>query len=245
MALNPLHQFEIYEIASFNIGSFHVALTNQSLWMLLSTCAIMAFFALGLRRSTNVPGRYQSILELSYEFISDLVKSTTGPKGLKFLPLVFTLFFFVAGNNLLGMIPGSYTSTSQISVTLAMGLSVFALVWIIGLYTHGLKFFKLFLPEGTPIPLMPLIIVLELISFFARPFTLAVRLAANMVAGHILLKVFASFAVMLAGWFLATSLVPAVVLVSITALEVLVAILQAYIFTILTCVYLNDAINLH
>jgi F-type H+-transporting ATPase subunit a len=245
MSLNPLQQFEIKELASFELLGQTISLTNQSLWMIIATLAVMAFFVIGTRKKAAVPGRFQSIVELSYEFIESLVKSTTGVKGLKFMPLVFTVFFFIAANNLLGMIPGSYTSTSQITVTFAMGIAVFILVWIVGFYNHGLKFFKLFAPEGTPLALLPLIVVLELISFFARPFTLAVRLAANMIAGHILLKVFASFAAMLATMFVAAAFVPAVVLISITTLELMVALLQAYIFTILTCVYLNDAINLH
>jgi F-type H+-transporting ATPase subunit a len=245
MALNPLHQFEIKELASFNVAGFDIALTNQSLWMLIATATVMLFFALGLRKRNTIPSRMQSAVELSYEFIKDLTVSTTGMKGLKFVPLIFTVFFFVAANNALGMLPGSYTSTSQISVTFAMGLAVFILVWIVGFYNHGLKFFKLFAPEGTPLLLMPLIVILELISFFARPCTLAVRLAANMIAGHILLKVFASFAVMLAGWAAVSAVLPAGILLGIMALELMVAFLQAYIFTILTCVYLNDAINLH
>jgi|TARA_Y100001960_G_scaffold149337_1_gene157726 F-type H+-transporting ATPase subunit a len=245
MALNPLHQFEIKELASFNVAGFDIALTNQSLWMLIATATVMLFFALGLRKRNTIPSRMQSAVELSYEFIKDLTVSTTGMKGLKFVPLIFTVFFFVAANNALGMLPGSYTSTSQISVTFAMGIAVFLMVWIVGFYNHGLKFFKLFAPEGTPLLLMPLIVILELISFFARPCTLAVRLAANMIAGHILLKVFASFAVMLAGWAAVSAVLPAGILLGIMALELMVAFLQAYIFTILTCVYLNDAINLH
>ncbi|HAG53003.1 MAG TPA: F0F1 ATP synthase subunit A [Alphaproteobacteria bacterium] len=245
MALNPLHQFEIHELASFNLAGIEISLTNQSLWMIIATATVMLFFALGLRKKQLIPGRMQSAVELSYEFIKELTTSTTGQKGLKFVPLIFTIFFFIAANNALGMLPGSYASTSQITVTFAMGLSVFILVWIIGFYHHGLKFFKLFAPEGTPLLLMPLIIILELISFFARPCTLAVRLAANMIAGHILLKVFASFAVMLVGWMAVTAVLPAGILLGIMALELMVAFLQAYIFTILTCVYLNDAINLH
>jgi F-type H+-transporting ATPase subunit a len=245
MALNPLHQFGIHDIASFNIAGKEIFLTNQSLWMIISTLSVMLFFVLGMRKAKLVPGYFQNIVEISYEFIENLITSTTGAKGLKFMPLIFTLFFFVAANNILGMIPGSYSSTSQISITLVMGLCVFILVWIVGFYNHGFKFLSIFTPKGTPILLLPLLTVLEIISFFARPCTLAVRLAANMVAGHVLMKVFASFAVMLAGWFVATSIVPAAVLIAITGLEVFVAILQAYIFTILTCVYLNDAINLH
>jgi|TARA_Y100001960_G_scaffold206995_1_gene216113 F-type H+-transporting ATPase subunit a len=245
MALNPLHQFEIHELASFTIAGKEIFLTNQSLWMIIATSVIILFFALGMRKRALVPGRFQSMVEISYEFIDELVQSTTGAKGKKFMPLIFTIFFFISANNLLGIIPGSYTSTSQISITFTMGLCVFALVWIVGLYKHGLGFFKLFVPSGLPLAMIPLMLVLELISFFARPCTLAIRLAANMAAGHILLKVFASFAVMLAGVFAALAIVPAAILLGITALEVLVAVLQAYIFTILTCVYINDAINLH
>lgn len=245
MALNPLHQFEIHELASFTIAGKEIFLTNQSLWMIVATLSVMLFFVLGTRKKQLVPGRLQSVVEMSYEFIENLVKSTTGPKGLKFAPFIFTLFFFIAANNVWGMIPGTYTSTSQITITLTLGLGVFALVWIVGFYNHGLKFFKLFAPEGTPMLLMPLIVVLELISFFARPCTLAVRLAANMIAGHILLKVFASFAIMLVSWIAVSAVLPVTVLLGIMTLELMVAFLQAYIFTILTCVYLNDAINLH
>lgn len=241
----PLHQFEIHEIASFTVAGKEIFLTNQSLWMIIATLSIMALFFIGTRKKQLVPGRLQSVMEMSYEFIEGLVKSTTGVKGLKFMPFIFALFFFLAANNVWGMVPGTYTSTSQVTVTFSMGLAVFILVWIVGFYNHGLKFFKLFAPSGTPMILMPLIVVLELISFFARPCTLAVRLAANMIAGHILLKVFAYFAIMLASWTLVASIVPVTVLLGIMALELMVAFLQAYIFTILTCVYLNDAINLH
>jgi F-type H+-transporting ATPase subunit a len=245
MALNPLHQFHIKELATFNLTGHEITLTNQSLWMIIATLFLIIFFIISMARPKTVPNKMQSIAELSYQFIANLVHSTTGPKGLKFVPLIFSIFFFIAANNVLGLIPGSYTSTSQISITFTMGLCVFALVWVVGLYKHGFKFFKLFIPDGLPLPMVPFMLVLELISFFARPCTLAIRLAANMAAGHILLKVFASFAVMLASVFMAFSIVPAAILLGITALELLVAVLQAYIFTILTCVYINDAINLH
>ena len=245
MALNPLHQFEIHEIASLNILGKEIFLTNQSLWMVLATACIMVFFGLAIRKMQLVPTKLQSIAEISHQFLEDLVLSTAGVKAKKFLPLIFTIFFFISANNALGLIPYSYTSTSQISVTFAMGLGVFVLVWAVGFYHHGLKFLSLFVPHGIPKLMIPFMIILELISFFARPCTLAIRLAANMAAGHILLKVFASFAVMLASVFIAFSIVPAAILLGITALELLVAVLQAYIFTILTCVYINDAINLH
>lgn len=245
MSLNPLHQFEIHEIASFNLLGKEIFLTNQSLWMVIATTIIILFFSIAIKKMTIVPSKLQSIAELSHQFLEDLVVSTAGVKAKSFLPLIFTIFFFVTANNALGLIPGSYTSTSQISVTFAMGLSVFIMVWIVGFYHHGFKFLSLFVPHGIPKIMIPFMVVLELISFFARPCTLGIRLAANMAAGHILLKIFASFAVMLASVFIAFSAVPAAVLLGITALELLVAVLQAYIFTILTCVYINDAINLH
>lgn len=242
---DPMHQFEVHKILDINLFGFDMSMTNQSMWMILSTLTVMVLVILGLRKRNKIPGRAQSAVEMAYEFAQNLVVSTAGIKAKPFTPLIFTIFFFIAANNMLGLIPGSYTSTSQIALNFAMGLSVFILVWVVGFYYHGLHFLSLFVPEGLPTALKPFIAMLELISFFARPCTLAIRLAANMTAGHILLKVFSHFAVMLAGVFVAFSILPTVMLVGINMLELLVAVLQAYIFTILTCVYLNDAINLH
>lgn len=246
MALNPLHQFEIKEYGSVNVGGLDIAFTNQSLWMLVAIGVMMAVFSLASRKREMVPGRLQSFAELTYEFVQGLVKDTAGHEALRYLPYLLTLFLFIACLNLFGMIPGSYTATSQIYMTGFMAVIVFLLVIGLGLVHHGLKFFSLFLPKGTPLAMAPLIVVLELISFFARPFTLAIRLAANMIAGHVLLKIFASFAVMLSGWFVVSSfLLPLPVLIALTGLEIFVALLQAYIFTILTCVYLHDSLHLH
>lgn len=245
MALNPLHQFEIREISTLDLGVFQVAFTNQSLWMVLAIGAIVALFGLGARKPALVPGRLQAFVELTYEFISNLVEGSAGKEALKFLPLIFTLFLFIAALNLFGMIPGSYTATSQIFMTGAMAFTVFLLVVALGFITHGVKFLGMFFPHGTPLYLAPLIIPLEVISFFARPFTLAIRLCANMVAGHVLMKILASFVIMLGGWFALSAVAPLVLLVAISALEVFVALLQAYIFTVLTCVYLNDSLHMH
>jgi F-type H+-transporting ATPase subunit a len=194
-----------------------------------------------------VPGRVQSLVELTYEFVADTVRSTAGNEGMRFFPLVFSLFTFVLVLNLLGLIPGFFTVTSHIAVTGALAVLVILVVIIYGIYKNGLKFFKLFFPSGVPLFIMPLITLIEILSFLSRPLSLSVRLFANMLAGHITLKVFASFIGLLAtslgvaGWLL--SILPFGMLIALTALELLVAFLQAYVFTILTCLYLNDAIH--
>lgn len=245
MAASPLKQFEVTELATVNLGFTEMAFTNHSLWVVLATSVIALLFIAGTRNMKTVPGKLQSFVEMTYDFVQDMVQGTTGAAGMAYMPLIMTLFLFIAFMNLFGMIPGSYTATSQIFTTGLLAVAVFALVVIIGFWKHGLKFFGLFLPEGTPAYLVPLIIPLEIISFLARPLTLAVRLAANMVAGHVLLKVFALFATMMAGGFLIGTVGPLFALVAISALEVFIALLQAYIFTVLTCVYLNDALHLH
>lgn len=245
MSFDPLHQFEVHAFGTFELFGHEIAKTNQSVWMLVTVALVIAVFALGARQKAIIPGRLQAFVELTYDFVAGLVQSTAGKAGMAFFPLILTLFLFIASLNLAGMIPGSYTSTSQIFITGQLALMVFAMVWVVGLYKHGLHFFSLFYPAGTPVYLAPLIIPLELISFFARPLTLAVRLAANMIAGHVLMKVFATFAVMLGGIFLAASAVPTAFLIALTGLEMFIAVLQAYIFTVLTCVYLNDALHLH
>lgn len=248
MSMNPLEQFAITQYASINVGSFELAVTNQAIWVMGAALFTSILLLVSSRKRAMIPSRMQSFAEMTYELIEGMITSTSGREGLKYLPLVMTLMLFIATINLLGMVPGSYTSTSQMAVCGALALMVFALVWIIGFARHGLHFFSLFLPAGTPLWLAPLIIPLEMISFFARPFTLTVRLAANMMAGHMLLKIFAGFAVMLAGLGatgIIGAMIPGLVLVALTGFEIFVALLQAYIFTILACVYLNDAINLH
>lgn len=245
MAMNPLHQFEVAPLLPLSFGGFNLTVTNQALWTGIAVAAVIALFMAGVARMTLVPGRLQSFVEMTVEFIRDLTINTAGREAIAFFPLILTTFLFVASLNLVGMLPHSFTATSQITTTAYMALLVFAMVILVGLYKQGLHFFAMFLPKGTPVPLMPLIIPLEIISFLARPLTLAVRLAANMVAGHVLLKIFASFCIMLLGVFAASAALPFLLLVAITALEVFVALLQAYIFTILTCVYLNDALHGH
>jgi F-type H+-transporting ATPase subunit a len=256
MALNPLHQFEVSPILPLVVGGFDLSITNQALWTGIATATIILIFMLGIRRMALVPGRMQAFVEITFEFVQNLTQKTAGKDAMGFFPLILTTFLFIAGLNLIGMIPHSFTATSQITTTAYMGAMVFLLVVGVGVYKQGLHFFAMFLPHGTPWWLVPLMVPLEIISFLVRPATLAVRLAANMVAGHVLLKVFAAFCIMLLGltldgggainWMMApTAVVPLLLLTAITALEVFVALLQAYIFTVLTCVYLNMSIHGH
>lgn len=245
MALNPLHQFQINQIGTINVGAVEIAFTNQALWMLGAVGVVLLIFILGARKKAMVPGRLQAFVELTFDFVKSLVRDTSGEEGLKYLPLIMSVFLFIAAINVSGMIPGSFTSTSQIYMTGAMALALFIIVVGIGFARHGFKFFGMFFPHGTPVYLAPLIIPLEIISFLARPFTLAIRLCANMVAGHVLLKLFATFAIMLLGWFSITAALPFVLLIALSGLELFVALLQAYIFTVLTCVYLNDSLHMH
>jgi len=244
---DPIAQFEIKKIATLGqVGGHEIAFTNSSLYMVIAV-AVISLLMLGTTgRRALVPGRLQSIAELSYEFVADTLKSSAGTEGMRFFPLVFTLFMFILTVNMIGLIPGSFTVTSHIIVTAALALLVFFTVLIAGIYTHGLKFLKLFVPSGIPIYILPLITFIEVLSFLSRPISHSVRLFANMFAGHITLKVFAGFVTMLgslgfAGWLGAT--LPLALTVGLTALEFLVAFLQAYVFTILTCIYLNDALH--
>jgi F-type H+-transporting ATPase subunit a len=248
MAADPIAQFEIKNLVTFGeIGGVEIAFTNSAAFML----AAVAFTAGGLVLATAgralVPGRVQSVAEVTYEFVADMVRQSTGEEGMrKFFPLVFTLFSFILVLNMFGMIPGMFTVTSHIVITAVLALLVFFTVLGVGLYKHGLKFFKLFVPSGIPIVIMPLIVLIEVMSFLSRPISHSVRLFANMLAGHITLKVFAGFVVMLGGlgavgW--AGALLPLALTTALIALEFLVAFLQAYVFAILTCIYLNDALH--
>jgi F-type H+-transporting ATPase subunit a len=242
MSNNPLSQFEIKPIVPLNIAGYDISFTNSSLFMTLTFMVIVGFFVVATRSRQLIPGRLQSAAELTYNFIADTVKDNVGTGGLKYVPFVFTLFAFVIVCNLLGMLPYSFTVTSHIIVTFALALLIFISVTLIGFLKHGLHFLSFFLPAGTPWWLAPLIIVIELFTYLSRPISLSLRLTINMVAGHALLKVLAGFVVALGflwGW------TPIPVIVVLTAFELFVAILQAYIFTVLTCIYLNDAVNLH
>lgn len=247
MAANPLDQFKITNKVDLTFGGFDASLTNSAMWMI----AIVAVSTIGLmwamRRAEMVPGRSQSVAEMLYEFVAGMVRDNIGAGGRPFFPFIFSLFMFILVANLAGMVPYAFTVTSHLAVTMAFAVFVFLLTIIVGLARHGTHFFSLFLPPGTPILLMPIIVPIEIISFFSRPVTLGVRLFANMTAGHILMKVFAGFIISMAaagGAIAFISWLPFVANVAVTALEMLVAGVQAYVFALLTCVYLNDAVNL-
>jgi F-type H+-transporting ATPase subunit a len=245
--IDPIHQFEISRIGPqlTALGS-DISLTNSGLFMLIAVgiaCTIMVY---GTRLQSIVPGRLQSAAEMLYEFIADTVRSTTGKEGMKFLPLVFSLFIFVLICNLVGLIPGTFTVTSHIIVTFMFAALVIGTVIVYGFITHGTHFFGLFVPSGVPGPLLILIVPIEIISFISRPVSLSMRLFANMLAGHIALKVFAGFIVLMTtagGFALALTPLPLIMIVALYALELLVACLQAFVFSILTCIYLNDALH--
>lgn len=245
----PLDQFKIQELIDFNLGGYDVSFTNSSLFMLLAIVAATFLFTFGMRKREVVPGRLQSIAEVIYEFVSGIVKENMGQKGRKYFPFIFTLFTFILFINMLGMLPFSFTSTSHIAVTFTLALIVFISVLIIGFAKHGLGFFKLFVPSGLPPLLVPPIALVEFVSFLARPLSLSVRLAAAMTAGHILLKVFASFILMLWGIeYIGPALgvlLPIPVIVGLIGLEIFVSFLQAYIFALLASIYLHEAIELH
>jgi F-type H+-transporting ATPase subunit a len=237
-----MEQFQIKRIVDLELFGVDVSFTNASLFMVIAVVLISAFLILAMSRRALVPGRIQSIAELSYEYIANMVRENLGEEGMKYFPWVFTIFMFILTLNLLGMLPHAYTVTSHIIVTFALAGMVWLVVTIIGFVRHGPGFLRLFVPSGVPWWLLPIIVPIELISYFIRPISHSVRLFANMMAGHTMLKVFAGFVVglgALGGW------APLVFLVGFTGLEVVVAFLQALIFTVLTCIYLNDALHMH
>jgi len=247
MASNPMDQFKIEPIFQGpKIGPFDLTFTNASLFMVITVAAVIIFMAMTMRGKL-IPGRLQSIGEMSYEFIDDMLKDTTGPEAKSWFPYVFTIFFFILFANLIGMWPYAFTTTSHIAVTAALAVFTIVAVIIAGIWKNGLKWFKIFAPAGLPLVMYPIIIPIEIISFVSRPVTLAVRLFANMTAGHVMLKLFAIFIAYLVGKLSLTSLaaiVPIFATVGIVALEFLVAALQAFVFAILTCVYLNDVYHI-
>ena len=245
---DPIHQFEINKIFTIgHIGGQEIAFTNSSLFMVISVGIIGALLVGATASRSVVPGRMQSLAELSYEFVATTIRSTAGTEGMRFFPLVFSLFMFILVANLIGLIPYTFTVTSHIIITVSLALLVFLTVLVYGFAHNGLKFFKIFVPSGVPIYVLPLVMFIEILSFFLRPVSHSVRLFANMLAGHIALKVFAGFVGMLGvslgaiGWI--GGMLPLALTVALTALELLVAFLQAYVFTILTCIYLNDALH--
>ena len=239
---SPLQQFQIESWVPIHIGSVDISFTKSSFMMVAAVCLVSAFLMLGMRRHALVPGRFQSLAEISYEFVAGMIRDNVGSAGWEFFPYIFSLFMFVLFGNLLGLLPYSFTFTSHIIVTAALALTVFIGVTIVGLVNHGFHFLSFFVPKGVPAALMPLMIPIEIISYLSRPVSLSIRLFANMMAGHTMLKVFAGFILtlgLLGGW------APLAMDVALIGFEVLVAFLQAYVFTVLTCLYLNDALNLH
>lgn len=242
-----MEQFEVKPIVPIHVGGFDISFTNSSLWMCIVVAAASLFLTLSVSSRSLVPSRMQSIAEMSYLFVNDMVRSAAGTEGLKFFPFVFTLFMFVLFSNMLGLIPYSFTVTSHVIVTLALALLVFTMVIVVGVWKHGLRFLSLFVPK-VPAVMLIILVPIEIISFLSRPVSLSVRLFANMLAGHTMLNVFGSFVVGLAaagGALSVLSVAPLLAIVGVSALEFLVAFLQAYVFAILTCIYLNDALHLH
>ena len=248
---SPIEQFKIKVLIPITdpIFGIDISFTNASLFMVLSAIVPLILLSIGVRSGKIIPDKVQSLGEMVFEFVENLLIENTGNSGRPYFSFIFTLFLLVLFGNLLGMLPYSYTFTSQIIVTFFMAIFIFLGVTIIGIIKHGFGFLSLFLPSGTPLILQPLLFIIELISYCIRPISLSVRLFANMLAGHTLLKVFGGLAVMLIGsgsvFLVPVSILPIAAIVGMTALEVLVAVLQAYVFTVLTCIYLNDALNLH
>ena len=248
MTIDPIHQFNIDNLFKIGqIGDHAIYFTNSSAYMLVAVALISILMIGGAAAGALVPGRFQSMAELSYEFVAATIRNTAGADGMRFFPLVFSIFMLICVSNLVGIVPYAFTISSHIIITVALALLVFFIVLFYGIYRNGLKFFKIFVPSGIPIFVMPLVVFIEIFSFFLRPVSHSVRLFANMLAGHIALKVFAGFVVMLGvslgavGWI--GGVLPLALTVALTALELLVAFLQAYVFAILTCIYLNDAIH--
>jgi F-type H+-transporting ATPase subunit a len=239
---NPMHQFEIKRYFDLHAFGVDASFTNSALFMVIAACLITLFTLYATRNRALVPSRLQSVAEISYEFVANMVRDNVGTSGMQYFPFVFTLFMFVLALNMLGMMPYSFTVTSHIIVTFALAAFIFIGVTVIGFAKHGAKFLKFFVPSGVPVVMLPLLVVIEIISYLTRPLSLSVRLFANMMAGHTMLKVFGAFVValgLLGGW------APLAFMVGFTGLEILVAFLQAYVFAILTCIYLNDALHMH
>ena len=244
---DPIHQFEIHKIFTLgHIGNQEIAFTNSSAYMFAIVAIIVLLMVGGSAARSLIPGRIQSLAELCYEFVANTVRSSVGEEGMKFFPFVFSIFMFILVANLIGIIPFTFSVTSHLIVTLALALMVFLTVLLFGLYKNGLGFFKLFVPHGIPIYILPLIVAIEVISFLSRPVSHSVRLFANILAGHITLKVFAGFVTSMSAigaLGIAGSVLPLAMTTALSALELLVAALQAYVFAILTCIYLNDALH--
>jgi F-type H+-transporting ATPase subunit a len=242
---NPLDQFKVKPLVDIEVAGVDISFTNSSLWMLITAAFVIAFMLIGSQRRALVPSRLQAALEIMYEMVADMIRQNVGAGGRSYFPFIFSLFMFILFGNLFGLIPGSFTFTSQIAVTFALAAFIFVSVTIIGIIKHGFKFFGLFFPHGAPILSAPVLVPIEIISYFARPISLSVRLFANMTVGHVLLKVIAGGVVAMGSYYILPGIVPFFFLLAITALEIMIAVIQAYVFAILTCVYLHDALHLH
>ncbi len=246
LSMDPMHQFQVKTLANIHAGPIDISITNVVVAMWCAVGIAIILLLLATSKKALIPGRGQSIAEISYEFIADMIRSTAGSEGLKFFPFVFTLFIFILASNMLGMVPGFFTVTSQVVITATLAITVFVTVIGFGFYKNGFKFLKLFVPPGVPAVILPFIVLIELMSFFSRPLSHSLRLFANMLGGHTVLKVFAGFVITIGGMSGLASVGavgPFVFSIAILALEFLVAFLQAYVFAILTCIYLNDALH--
>ncbi|MES2252100.1 MAG: F0F1 ATP synthase subunit A [Pseudomonadota bacterium] len=246
MTDSPLKQFNIVKLIPINISGFDISFTNSSLWMVIVAATLCILGHVVTRKSTLIPTRLQYAYEYVYNFIAEVLKSSLGREGRTYFPYVFPLFLFVLASNLMGLLPYSFTITSHIIVTFALAMIVFIGATAVGIVKHGTGFFRTFYPKGTPLFVAPILIPIEIISFFARPISLAVRLFANMVAGHVMIKIFAGFVgMLLKSPIAALSILPLIMNTALTGFEVMIALLQAYVFTILTCIYVNDALSSH
>ena len=239
---NPVEQFKIEPIVPLEIGGVNVSFTNSSLWMVVAVVLATAFLTLSVKGRALIPGRWQSMAELMYEFVANMIRDNVGSEGRKYFPFIFTLFMFVLFGNLIGMVPYTFTYTSHIAVTFGLAIVIFLGVTVIGFARHGFHYLRMFFPHGAPLATAIILVPIELISYCSRPFSLAIRLFANMTVGHIILKVMAGFVIMLG---IAGGIGPMAFLGGVTILEFGIALLQAYVFTILTCIYLHDAIHMH
>lgn len=240
-AHGPMEQFEIKSLIDLNVGGYDISYTNSALFMTLAVICTFSLFWAATRKRTMVPSRIQSIGELMFEFVAGMVKENVGKEGMKYFPFIFTLFVFILFGNVLGLLPYSFTFTSHIVVNAALAVFIFVAVTIIGFATHGLHYLRLFCPAGTPLPVAIVLVPIEIMSYFIRPVSLSLRLFANMLAGHVLLKVLAGFVISL-GIF---GIVPFLAVGAVTMLEIMVALIQAYVFALLSTIYLNDAVHLH
>jgi F-type H+-transporting ATPase subunit a len=242
---NPIEQFQLKPIVPLEVAGVNISFTNSALMMVAAVVVITAFLTLSVRSRALVPGRWQSMAEVFYEFIANMLRDGVGPEGRPYFPFVFTLFMFVMIGNVLGLLPFAYTFTSQVIVTFTLAVTVFIGVTIIGFARHGLGFLGLFFPHGAPIVSAVVLVPIEVISYLSRPISLSVRLFANMTAGHIILTILGGFVVSLGAFFIVPGVIPFAFLGAVAVLEIGIALLQAYVFTALTCIYLHDAIHMH